>query len=324
MLSDIREIKAGGSVIERTPLLVPSFSSKGFWDIRKVYEVVQPLIDRPILLSAYDLYYGKIDPPRDPTGLIFLDSGGYEASKDGDLSDYADDEPRPQPWGLETLRGVMDKWESPEPTVFVSYDHPEHRLSVEEQIAQALDLLPSNQHRVREILLKPEKDGQRFLEVDAILPHAEALSAFDLIGLTEKELGRTTAERMQNIAALRSRLNAVGVDTPIHIFGSLDTFNTILYFMSGADVFDGLTWLRFAFSEGQTQYKHVHASMRFGLTIDVDELEPSCWFDNYRYLRQMEREMRRYAHEKDFNVFQWNANELAQASGSVLGRKGGL
>lgn len=322
MLSAIREIKSNDLVVERTPLLIPSFSSKGFWDIRKVYEAVQPIIDRPILVSAYDVHYGEIDRPQVPAGLIFLDSGGYEASKDGDLSDYGDYQPRPQHWGEEELRAVMAGWESPEPTVFVSYDHPDHRVPLGEQIAQAVDRLPRSHNAVREVLVKPEKHGERFLDMEAILAHIEALADFDLIGMTEKELGRTTAERMQNIATLRRRLDSVGAATPVHVFGSLDTFNTLLYFMSGADVFDGLTWLRFSFFEGETLYRHVHASQRYGLDMDIDELEPTSWFDNYHYLRQMEREMRRFVHEHDFGVFPWNGVALQQAYEAVFGNGG--
>jgi len=318
MLSDIREIKANGVVVERTPLLVPSFSSKGFWDIRKVYQTIQSLIDRPILVSAYDIFYKNLDCPTDPTGLLFLDSGGYEASKDGDLSDYGDYSYQTQSWSQEKLHLILGSWGCPEPTVFISYDHPSHRISLADQISQAQDFLPTNSLSVREILLKPEDTQQRFLAMESVLEAADQLATFDLIGVTEKELGRTTAERMRNIAALRSKLASLGANTPIHIFGSLDTFNTILYFLSGADVFDGLTWLRFSFCEGQTVYKGIHASMRYGLDTHIDKIDPLCWFDNYRYLRRMEREMRRYVHESCFSVFSWQSAHLETAFNNIL------
>ena len=55
---------------------------------------------------------------------------------------------------------------------------------------------------------------------------------------------------MKNIAQIRRALDGVGLDTPLHVFGSLDTVTTPMYFMAGADIFDGLTWLRFAFYNG--------------------------------------------------------------------------
>lgn len=318
MLSNIREIKSGGTVVERTPLLVPSFSSKGFWDIRKVYETVRPLIDRPVLVSAYDIFHGHLSSPTDPAGLLFLDSGGYEASKDGDLSDYGDYAYRSRSWGKRQFQEVLSSWDSAEPTVYVSYDHPEHRISMPDQIQDARDLLPENSRSAREILVKPEKYGDRFLDMERVVGAVEELAQFDLIGMTEKELGRTAAERMRNIALLRRNLNSLGAETPIHIFGSLDTYNTILYFISGADVFDGLTWLRFSFSEGQTVYKNIHSSLRYGLDVDVDDIDPSCWFDNYGYLRQTEREMRKYAQENRFDVFRWHGGQLEKAFNEIL------
>jgi hypothetical protein len=70
---------------------------------------------------------------------------------------------------------------------------------------------------------------------------------------------------MQNIAKLRNALTKAGIDIPIHVFGSLDSVTTPLYFLAGADVFDGLTWLRFAFHEGQTLYKQNYGALHLGV-----------------------------------------------------------
>ena len=55
------------------------------------------------------------------------------------------------------------------------------------------------------------------------------------------------------------------METPIHVFGSLDTVTTPMYFLAGADIFDGLTWLRFAFHGGYTVYKHNYGALKFGV-----------------------------------------------------------
>src|SRR5712671_4609325 len=77
-----------GSYIE-TPLLVPSFSSKTFHDekVVQVIECMAQTITDAILISAYDLYYRHIRKKLTFPSVIFLDSGGYEASEDVDLSD---------------------------------------------------------------------------------------------------------------------------------------------------------------------------------------------------------------------------------------------
>jgi hypothetical protein len=82
-----RSISLNQQEVDRTPLLVPSFSSKGFPDISKILSVNSELISGPVLVSAYDLHYANIQPPFDFASLIFLDSGGYEAAKDYQFSD---------------------------------------------------------------------------------------------------------------------------------------------------------------------------------------------------------------------------------------------
>jgi hypothetical protein len=113
MLAKRRSLTLNGQQIERTPLLVPSFSSKGFLEVASIIEYCSELIDNVMLVSAYDLHYENIKPPFDFASLIFLDSGGYEASKDAELSDYGDKEHFPKEWSREfyeakSPRGIRD------------------------------------------------------------------------------------------------------------------------------------------------------------------------------------------------------------------------
>ena len=59
MLAKRRVIQRNGQEIERTPLLVPSFSSKGFPEIKKTIAYCADLIAGPMLISAYDLHYKR-------------------------------------------------------------------------------------------------------------------------------------------------------------------------------------------------------------------------------------------------------------------------
>jgi hypothetical protein len=132
-----RSIMVGGREVDRTPLLVPSFSSKGFPDVNKIVVANSELISGPILVSAYDLHYGKVQPPFDFASLIFLDSGGYEAAKDyqfSDLSDTHENDHVPQPWTPDLHASVLANWNSLVPTVFICYDHPRERIILQEQI----------------------------------------------------------------------------------------------------------------------------------------------------------------------------------------------
>ena len=47
---------------------------------------------------------------------------------------------------------------------------------------------------LREILLKPETATEARLQIDAIIKNIHRLAEFDIIGMTEKELGRLRYE----------------------------------------------------------------------------------------------------------------------------------
>src|SRR5579862_8775797 len=137
MLAQRRALKLRGQEIERTPLLIPSFSSKGFSEIDKIVKYCSELIDGVTLISAYDLHYGKIKLPIDFPSLIFLDSGGYEASKDSELSDLGDKEHVPKPWSQDMHDAQLAIWQPSVPSVLISYDHPKERLPIQSQIDRA-------------------------------------------------------------------------------------------------------------------------------------------------------------------------------------------
>lgn len=318
MLAKRRSLKLNGVEVERTPLLVPSFSSKGFPDVHKIIEYCTELIEGVTLVSAYDIHYGRVSPPFDFPSLIFLDSGGYEASKDAELSDLGNREHHPKEWTQEMHESVLANWQSPVPSVLISYDHPKARVEFAEQIERGRNMAPGRTEFLRELLLKPETESQTLLHVDDLLRHVHRLADFDIIGVTEKEIGKSLVDRMKNIAKLRRALTVAGIDIPIHVFGSLDTISTPLYFLAGADIFDGLTWLRFAFHEGLTIYKHNFGALQLGITTKADLIDGRCWHQNYYYMSEMQLEMRRFLGSQDFSSFKYHGDMFKTALQSAL------
>lgn len=319
MLAKRRGLYRDGKEIIRTPLLLPSFSSKGFPEIQNILEATQEAIDGEILVSAYDLRHRALTGPFDFAQAIFLDSGGYEASKDVELSDMRSGDHIPASWTLDDYRAIVESWKSSRPTVVISYDHPDERLPTPEQIDRADQTLPRRPGIFREILFKPETADENETNIQSIVGNVHRLASFDAVGFTEKEIGGTQQARMANIARTRRALNAAGLgNKPIHVFGSLDTVSTPLYFVAGADIFDGLTWLRFAYHEGMTVYRQNYAALRFGTQIKSTIIDARCCFENYYYIKNMQLEMRNFLTSHSFDNFSYHRQLIEQAYRAVI------
>jgi len=79
-----------------------------------------------------------------------------------------------------------------------------------------------------------------------------------------------------------------------------------LYFLAGADIFDGLTWLRYAFREGNTVYKYNSGALAKGIHVEDYKLNGQTWNDNYYYMLQMQAQMGRFTATGDYGAFQWH------------------
>lgn len=315
ILAERRELKFPDGTCLRTPILIPSFSSR-IPKVEKIFRASEELIDGPILISAYDVKHGHLKPPFDFGNAIFLDSGGYEASIDSDLSDVSSLPAQGKDWTESEHLTVLSEWASKVPAVIISYDHPKVRLPLQQQIAAAA-VLPLPKNALREILIKPETEDQHFIQVDSIRKNIHGLSKFDVIGVTEKEIGNSVLERMEHLATIRLALNKAGIVSPIHVFGSLDTITTLFYFVAGADIFDGLTWLRYAFADGRTVYRQDFGITDLGIAAKFPRVEALCWARNYQYMKEMELQMRRFLKGNDFRVFKYHGDKLKAAFQSV-------
>src|SRR5690606_21190387 len=132
-------------------------------------------------------------------------------------------------------------WPDHIPSVFVSFDQPKQRHSLDEQINQARSFLAPYRGQLRTLLIKPETTEQDYIQINNVIVCAGDLGDFDIIGFTEKELGNSIIQRMKNIARVRRAMDDEGIGAPIHVYGSLDPITSVLYVLSGAEIFDGLT-----------------------------------------------------------------------------------
>jgi len=249
----------------QTPLLIPSFSSKGLGrnnkgvsEVSEVMQVAEQFLTDSMLLSAYDTHHGHLSVPASAlTDICFVDSGGYETSDLQDLSATYIHKVEKEDWDEATLFSVLDAWPSYLDSVFVTYDDANDPKGLDEQIERARRMVARYRQQLVAFLVKPETKDQRFVQIKDLIKRIGDLAGIPILGITEKELGTSFIERMERIAKLRLALDAEGMNAvPIHIFGSLDPMSVCLYFISGAEIFDGLTWIRYGYYDGMASYLH--------------------------------------------------------------------
>ena len=199
----------------------------------------------------------------------------------------------------EISRKTLDLLGSPVTGALVNLDA---RAPYANQIRTAQSFFANRPRFIRDILLKPEPK-QRYIDVDGLVPHIRKLLAFDIVGVTEKELGSTLLERATAVARLRGALDQHEVDRPIHLFGSLDTLFTPLYFLMGAEIFDGLTWMRYSYYAGQTLHFEALPLITGNLTLRDDQRAARVLTSNLDYLLRLKEDMRRYLMTKKMSVF---------------------
>jgi hypothetical protein len=81
-------------------LLVPSYSSRaGGQAVTEIVKVTQEFVGGAILVSAYDIKRSRLRQSHVSFATqVFLDSGGYEAGADADLSEVVTRTGPPEKW----------------------------------------------------------------------------------------------------------------------------------------------------------------------------------------------------------------------------------
>jgi hypothetical protein len=299
------KIVLGAQTTAETPLLLPSFSSKGFPQVRGIMNLMAEFITSPILISAYDVHYRHISDKITFSQLLFLDSGGYEARIDHDLSETYGKLHKPKSWTRPLYDKVLANWSSKWPTIAVSFDSPAKFVTLSKQIDGAIESQEKFPRLLWEFLIKPESAKDKFAPIEKLIKKVDHLRRFTVIGITEKELDDSLFGAMTRIARLRAAMDAAGVTVPIHIFGSLDALTTVLYFLAGAEIFDGLTWLRFGYREGRTIYYQNYTAFgdSGGIRLRTDEQYYEMWRNNYYYLEKLRTQMINFERTKDLANF---------------------
>lgn len=305
MLARKLKLSLKGLEVGTTPMLVPAVSSRINLPLQELLQTISEIVDGPLLISAYDYYYQRELSISFPE-LIFLDSGGYECNKDQDVSDIGLYKPDNFEWNKDLHSRIISEWSNEKPTVLISYDHPSMREPIAKQIEKANGLFQGKNEFLKEILIKPETKTSTKIRPEKFIENLDSFTSFDIVGFTEKELGYSVLERMIFIAKIRMAMNQKSIEIPIHIFGSLDTVTTPLYYLSGADIFDGLSWLRFLFNDGNTLYMDSFGPKFYGADEKINKIWIRSLYQNYSYLRQLKLNLEKFHSKNNFDI--WGSN----------------
>ncbi len=300
------------------PLLVPSFSSKGFG----FYQAKRGKFRHPasvlsvdlfefgqapspsVLLSGFDLHFKHFalsdGAPRNcldsvPNArIIFLDSGGYELAPDFDSS-----EPKTPPYKprdgygraeyVSVLDGQRERFRK-QNLVVSNFDWGTRGQPLQAQLADARAIKRRYAKTLHTFIIKPWSPAMTTVDPRKLgAVGFEDLAGFDIIGVTEKELGADLLERLKRVALLRAGLDRGGIAAPIHIWGGLDPMLTPLYFFAGAQIFDGVSWLRYAFVEGLAVNRECAATLDQGLGVEAPRrfAYPMIALHNRSYLERL-------------------------------------
>lgn len=321
-------------------MLVPSVSSKGFPVDRDGHPESNVLVvlaldglGETLLVSAYDLHVGTLTGAREflagtPTGsvmerprLLVVDSGGYETGP-GWENGHADREDRGTlPYDRAAYEGVLDRLPDERAVLAVSYDGPDVPPGTyAEQVARARRLFGRRTHLASDILLKPERG--RWHDPRLLTAAAPDLAAFDVIGFTEKELGDSLLDRLCTLAELRHVLDDAAVTAPVHLFGALDPLLTPLYFAAGAEIFDGLSWLKYVYRDGLAVHPDAGSLLRDEQDDGHRLRDGKRVMLNLGQLTDLRRRMERHAKtgSTTFEEFGAHAHILADTYGSMIAR----
>ena len=226
-----------------TPLVAPSFSSRGFLHLSDIWEEFRHKLYGVCLISAFDIASGRIpNGVAELVNVAILDSGLYETRVRKPDLNATESSPHSEDWAREQYLEAVQGMGAQGNLVLVNFDHVGR---LEDQIELAVEDFSTAPHAASDFLTKPA-DPAELVNVAKLAQFAEVLKQFSVIGITAREAGDSFLERCRSIVMLRDLLNDAGLDTPVHVFGAIKPYEVLAYFLCGADIFDGLSWLRWS------------------------------------------------------------------------------
>ena len=177
------------------PLLAFSFSSKGFHNLPALIAAYKARLPDAYLLSLYDHKYILCDCLQDESQdarIRIWDSGGYETSKQDDLSSHFSAVSADRPWSEDLYVETANSISLGERDILVSYDSYENRIDIPiaaqvENACRLFDRIPGNY--LRDMLLHVNAEADPRDVAEALVSFAAALTLSALLKKGSLQLG---------------------------------------------------------------------------------------------------------------------------------------
>lgn len=316
------------------PLIIPSFSSKGFRFVPKGKKTSQSFHSeltkdlkafaqtpkQSVLVSAYDIHHKLLQEEGEQlrtlvsnlskSRVVVIDSGGYELISESNsnletatsnpFSKYSKDD------YIKTLHDIV-KFNKLH-LIITNFDYAVRGKPLSEQIKEARSLFNQYSDCLTDFIIKPWTKADEFIEPSRMTDtDFEDLRRFDIIGITEKELGENIFERIERLASFRKKLNEAKISSPIHVWGGLDPILTTLYFFAGAEIFDGLSWLKYAYKNGIAIKRDSYSVIddRYGVKVNHEFNHNVINSDNVQYMQRLTYSLQQWVDldGNDFDMF---------------------
>jgi hypothetical protein len=265
-------------------------------------------IEESLLVSSYDIKHGLLtDAGKFRSGfktsrwakpnLLIIDSGWYEKSVGPQSGQFVHDAGAALTWEFEDFVATIDSLDKNIRAVVVSWDRTGNNTGTyTQQIADARSFFLKRRRFASTMLLKPPKTA-RFHDFRKLADAEVAdLREFGVVGVTEKELGDSIIDRLVELARLRRMLDEADVEAPVHVFGGLDPLYTPLYVAAGAEIFDGLGWLRYSYRDGRAHYRDEAPLLDFQVTKRWAQAVSATQLHNLDEMAQLTEELKLFAH----------------------------
>lgn len=296
-----------GLLAEPLPLLAFSFSSKGFPDVVSRCQATLRFVPSAYLFSLYDWKYllqaTSITGPEDNRIRIW-DSGGYETGHLDDVSAVVSAIPQTQGWSKQLYIEAANSipWNGKD--ILVNFDSVFDPPSIPEQARNALELYKDiDGNYLKDMLFHFSEKPDPLKTATELEPFLDQL---DIVGFTEKEIAPTWIEGIRFMSAFRSKLDYLARPRyiPIHVFGCFDPKSIAYFSLTGADVFDGLTWHRYYFEDKSTLYRREFEFRVPASKLSTPEnVELSLILHNIRELERLNADLVYARTVDDYNEF---------------------